>query len=453
MEGQKMQRSLENRHIQMIALGGAIGTGLFYGSATTIQLVGPGILFSYLLGGIAIFFIMRALGEMAVEEPVAGSFSQYAYRYCSGFAGFFAGWNYWMNYAVVSMAELSVVGTYIQFWLPDVPGWMTALACLVLITLINLSHVKAFGEMEFWFSLVKVLAIISMIVFGGYLLLVGIDGVRIGSVSYLYDHGGFLPNGWEGFLFSLVIVMFSFGGTELIGITAGEAARPEKSIPEAIHKVMGRILVFYVGALAVILMLTPWTEIGSNGSPFVQIFSQIGIPAAAALLNVVVLTAALSTYNSALYSNGRMLYALACQGNAPRFLQQINRRGVPQNGVLVSSGLTLLVVVLTYLVPGKVFLYLISLATIAGIMNWAMILVAQLRFRQAKEQQGAVIRFKLPLHPLSSYLTLAFLAMVVIIMGFMPDMRYSLYLAPCWVGGLYAVYRAKQRRRELRQAA
>ena len=442
-EHEKLNRGLKNRHIQMIALGGAIGTGLFYGSATTIQLVGPAITLSYIIGGIAIFFIVRALGEMSVDEPVSGAFSHYAYKYWGEFAGFFSGWNYWFNYIVVSMAELAVVGTYVNFWLPTVPTWVSAMVFLVSITLVNLISVKAFGEFEFWFALIKVIAIIAMIIFGILMIFFGLGnaGKPIG-LHNLWIHGGFLPNGLWGLLLSLVIVMFSFGGVELIGITAGEADNPKKSIPKAINQVIWRILIFYVGALSILLIIYPWNKVGATGSPFVEIFSKIGIPAAATILNIVVLTAALSTYNSGLYSNGRMLYSLALQGNAPKMFSKLSRNGIPINGVLFSSALTLVTVILNFLVPGKVFLYLISIALIAGIFNWAMVLVTHIKFRKAKGRDN--LEFKMPFFPYSSYITIAFLAMIVILMYFMPDMRYSLYIGPVWILILYIGYKLKK---------
>ncbi|HEY8911209.1 MAG TPA: amino acid permease [Desulfosporosinus sp.] len=430
----------------MIALGGAIGTGLFYGSGTTIKLVGPGISLSYIIGGIAIFFIMRALGEMSVDEPVSGSFSHYAGRYWGDFAGFFSGWNYWFCYVVVSMAELSVVGVYINYWFPEVPTWISALVFLILITLVNLINVKAFGEFEFWFSLIKVVAIVAMILFGLFIIVFGLgnNGQPIG-LSNLWAHGGYLPNGLWGLLLSLVIVMFSFGGVELIGITAGEADNPKESIPKAINQVVWRILLFYVGALLVLTIIYPWNLVGTTGSPFVEIFSKIGVPAAAGILNVVVLTAALSTYNSGLYSNGRMLHSLALHGSAPKMFAHLSKAGAPVTGVLFSSALTLIAVILNFLVPGKVFLYLISVATIAAIFNWTMILITHLKFRRAKQDSGEAndLAFKLPFYPLSNYVTLVFLAMVVVLMAYIPDMTYSLYIGPVWILILYIGYKVK----------
>ncbi len=441
---QQVQRGLKNRHIQMIALGGAIGTGLFYGSASMVKMAGPAITLAYLLGGIVIFFIMRALGEMAVAHPVSGSFSQYAYQYWGELPGFIAGWNYWFNYVIVQMVELSVVGTYINYWYPDIPTWVSALVCLIVVTFINTINVKAYGETEFWFALIKVLAIIGMIVFGLAMVLFGVgNGGQPVGISNLWSHGGFFPNGLQGVVLSLVLVMFSFGGVELVGITAGEAENPHKTIPAAINQIVWRILLFYVGALTVILMIFPWDQIGATGSPFVQIFSYVGIPAAAHLLNFVVLTAAVSAYNSALYSNGRMLYGLAKQGNAPKIFAKLNSSGTPVNAVLVSTVFTMLTVLLSYLNPEKVFLYLMAVATISIIINWATIVLVQLKFRKAQEQANKIPAFKMPLYPLASYLSLAFLACVVGIMAYMPDLRFSVYIAPVWLLCLYIGYKIK----------
>ncbi|SCM81153.1 phenylalanine transporter [uncultured Sporomusa sp.] len=440
-----MQRGLKNRHIQMIALGGAIGTGLFYGSAKTIQLVGPAITLSYIIGGTIIFMIMRMLGEMAVEEPVSGSFSYYAYKYWGEFPGFLSGWNYWFNYIIVSMAELTAVGIYINFWWPDVPHWLSALVCLVIITLLNLIEVKMYGELEFWFAIIKVVAIIGMIVLGIMMIFtgIGVGGTPIGFEN-LWAHGGFMPNGMWGLLLSLVIVMFSFGGIELIGITAGEADNPKKSIPQAVNQVMWRILIFYIGALTVMMIIYPWNKIGLDGSPFVQIFSNMGIPAAATILNVVVLSAALSVYNSGIYSNARMLYGLAQQGNAPKVFAKLSSKGVPAVGVLASSACTLLAVVLNYLLPGKVFMYLIAVAVLSAIISWTVIIIANLKFRAAHSADADKLTFKVPWHPYSNYVCLAFMIMIVGLMLQIDDMKLSVYIMPLWLIILWLGFKLKQ---------
>lgn len=439
-----MKRGLKNRHMQMIALGGAIGTGLFYGSAPTIQLAGPAITLSYLIGGIVIFFIMRMLGEMAVEEPVSGSFSHYANRYWGEFAGFLSGWNYWANYVIVSMAELTAVGIYMNYWWPDLPQWLSALACLLLITLINLVNVRLYGEFEFWTAVIKVAAIIGMIVFGGYIIFTQM-GSTPENFSNLWQHGGYMPHGLWGVALSLVIVMFSFGGIELIGITAGEADEPEKTIPKAINQVIWRILIFYIGTLAVLMTLYPWNQVGLEASPFVQIFSNIGIPAAANLLNIVVLTAALSVYNSAIYSNSRMLYGLAKQKNAPEIFTQLARNGVPAVGILTSSGITLIVVALNYFIPGKVFMYLISIAVAAVVVSWFVITVTHLKFRKSKGAAAEKLHFKSIGYPYINYFCLFFLVMIVVLMTQVEDMQMAVYLLPVWLCFLWGGFKLKKR--------
>ncbi|MEC1524627.1 amino acid permease [Neobacillus niacini] len=446
-QSEKLHRGLDNRHIQLIALGGAIGVGLFYGSSATIQMAGPSILFSYLVGGLVIFTIMRALGEMAVDEPVSGSFSSYANRYLGAFAGYFTGWTYWFMWVVVGMAEITVVGVYVNYWFPDIPQWLTALAVLVLITMINLANVKAFGEFEFWFAMVKVVAIIGMILLGLGIIFFGIgNGGKPIGFENLWIHGGFMPNGVTGILMSLVLVMFSFGGVELIGITAGEAKNPQKSIPSAINNVVWRILIFYIGALGIMMVLYPWNEIGANGSPFVLIFDNVGIPGAAHIINFVVITAALSAFNSGLFSSGRMLYNLSLQNNGPKYFGKLNKNGNPRRGILFSSLFLLVAVVLNYFVPEKVFIYISSVATVAVITSWTIILITQLKFRQSKTKQDIEkLAFKMPLYPVTTYLALTFLALVIVLMAFIEGMRIALIVAPVWFLILYLGYKFKNK--------
>ncbi|MBF1691367.1 MAG: amino acid permease [Selenomonas sp.] len=439
-----LRRGLKNRHLQMIALGGAIGTGLFYGSVSTIALAGPAVMLAYLLGGVMIFFIMRMLGEMAVDEPVSGSFSHYAGKYWGDFPGFLSGWNYWFNYIIVSMAELAAVGIYMNFWLPDLPQWLSALVCLTVITILNLTNVRAYGEMEFWMALVKITAIVLMIGLGGWLLVTGAPFPE--NVSNLWAHGGFLPNGWWGFLLATAVVMFSFGGIELIGITAGEAEDPDRTIPQAINQVIWRILIFYVGTMAILMALWPWNEVGADASPFVQIFRNVGIPAAAHILNFVVLTAAVSVYNSAIYSNSRMLYGLAQRGDAPQALCQLSHRGVPVRGILISSGMTLIVVFLNYFFPGDAFLYLIAIATCAAVISWTTIVVTHLKFRRQCAREGKPIKFRTPFYPWINYLCLIFLAGVVIMMAQIPGMQIAVPILPVWLIVLWLGYRSKRKR-------
>lgn len=435
---EEMQRGLKNRHLQMIALGGAIGAGLFYGSASTIALAGPAVMLSYLLGGIVIFFIMRMLGEMAVDSPVSGSFSYYATRYWGKFPGFLAGWNYWFEYIIVSMAELTAVGIYMNYWFPDLPQWVTALACLIVITAINLVNVSAYGEVEFFMSMIKISAIIAMIVLGLVLIF---ENPFPQNFSNLWTNGGFFPNGFMGFVLSFAPVMFSFGGIELIGITAGEVENPDKTIPRAINQVIWRILIFYVGTMAVLMALSPWNLVGKEASPFVQIFTDIGIPAAANILNFVVLTAAISVYNSAIYSNSRMLYGLASDGNAPEFLRKLSSKKVPVNGILVSSGITLIVVAINFFAPEQAFMYMLSITIGAAVISWAAIVITHMKFRQ--KRQNDLPKFKSIGYPLTNYFCLAFLIGILALMLTMPEMRMAVFILPIWILAIYLGYRSK----------
>ncbi|GAA1594247.1 amino acid permease [Leucobacter chromiireducens] len=448
---QALRRTLKPRHIQMIALGGAIGTGLFYGSAESIGLAGPSVLLTYLIGGAVIFLVVRALGEMSVDDPVSGAFSHYANVNWSARAGFVSGWNYWFNYIAVSMVELSVVGSFVNYWLPDVPTWVSATIFLVLITGVNLVGVRVFGETEFWLACVKVAAVIGLIVLGIVVVVLGINhsaDLPDPSFAHLWDQGGFFPLGAGGTLFALVVVMFSFGGTELIGITAGEAERPERTIPRAINQVVLRVLIFYVGALAVIMAVVPWNQLDGSTSPFVQIFDRIGVPGAAHILNLVMLTAVISVYNSGLYANGRMLYALALQGNAPRYLRRVSRSGIPISGVLTSSAVTALAVVVVFLWPEFAFQILMSVALIAAIINWSMIMITQLKFRARIGPAGAAaLTFRLPFARVTPWLVLAFFACLLVLMCFHPGYRTAVLVGPIWLAVLLVAFEVQRRRR------
>ncbi len=441
----ELKRGLKSRHIQLIALGGAIGTGLFLGIAQTIQLAGPSVLLGYAIAGVIAFLIMRQLAEMVVDEPVAGSFSYFADKYCGHLAGFASGWNYWVLYILVSMAELTAVGIYVQYWYPDIPTWMSALAFFVIINSISLATVKAFGEMEFWFAVIKVVAIVAMIGFGVYLLASGGAGPEAG-VANLWRHGGFFPNGVGGLVMAMAVIMFSFGGLELVGITAAEAENPSETIPKATNQAIYRILIFYIGALGVLLSLYPWQKVVTGGSPFVLIFHALNSSLVANVLNIVVLTAALSVYNSCVYANSRMLYGLALQGNAPRALLKVNRRGVPLAALGVSAVATGLCVSLNYFMPGEAFGVLMGLVVSALVINWAMITWIHLRFRAHKKALGETTAFPSPAWPISSYLCLLFLAGILVVMFMTPGLRLSVYMIPAWLTLLGIGYWVRQRK-------
>ncbi|WP_378955711.1 amino acid permease [Pelosinus sp. sgz500959] len=437
-----LHRGLEERHIQLIALGGAIGVGLFLGSGGAIKTAGPSLMLVYFLAGIIMFYIMRALGEVAVAYPVSGTFSAHANIFLGPLNGYITGWTYWFMWVVTCMAEITAVGVYFTYWVPEVPQWIPALLALVAMTSVNLISVRLFGEFEFWFALIKVVTILAMIVAGSAMILFGIGngGIAIG-ISNLWSYGGFFPYGIEGMFMSVVMVMFSYLGIELIGVTAGEAKNPEKSLPAAIDKVFWRILIFYVGALFVIMSLYPWNQIGTIGSPFVLTFNKLGIRAAAGIINFVVLTAALSSCNSGLFSTGRMLYNLSLQDKAPTIFSKLNDRSVPTNGILVSSLFLLVGVVLNYLMPAQVFVYVTSVATFGALWIWGVILMIQLKYRQSlTAEQIAGIKYPMPHSPVSNWVSMLFLALVAVIMFFNEDTRVALYIAPIWFGLLVASY-------------
>lgn len=442
-ENEGLHRGLKERHIQLIAIGGAIGVGLFLGSSTAIKTAGPSLMLSYLIAGLAIFIVLRALGEMAVTYPLSGSFGAYANMFIGPVYGYLTSWTYWFMWVVTCMAEITAAGIYMTFWFPDTPQWAWALAALVIMTTVNLISVKHYGEFEFWFALIKVVTIIAMILIGGAMIFFGIgnNGVPIG-ISNLTAHGGFFAKGFSGPALALVMVAFAYLGMELIGVTAGEAENPQKTLPSAINKVLWRILIFYVGALFIILCLFPWNEIDpAKGSPFVLTFSKVGIPAAAGIINFVVLTAALSSCNSGIFSTGRMLYTLALQKKAPAFFGKLSGSGVPVNGIFISAAFLCIGVVLNYLVPAKVFEYVTSVATIGAVWVWGIILVAQINYRKSlSPEQVSQLKFPTPLWPLASYLTLAFLALVVIMMAFSEGTKIALYVGPVWFGLLLLSY-------------
>ncbi|PRX39594.1 AAT family amino acid transporter/D-serine/D-alanine/glycine transporter [Planifilum fimeticola] len=428
---EELARGLNDRHIQLIAIGGAIGVGLFLGSAQAIQLAGPAILLAYAIGGMIMFFLMRALGELALYKPVAGSFSTYASEFIAPWVGFVTGWNYWIVWVVTGMAEITAVGVYVRYWFPEIPQWIPALGALLGVYIINIIAVKLFGEFEFWFAMIKVVTIIALIVIGLVIMFTGWgNGGQIVGFSNLWTHGGFVPHGVTGILLSLQMVMFSFLGMELIGVTAGEAKDPEITLPRAINATIWRILLFYIGALAVILSLYPWNIIDGNTSPFVLTFAKVGIPAAAGIINFVVLTAALSSCNSGVFSTGRMIYTLAVHGQAPQMFSRLSSRKVPVRGLTLSAVVMLIGVLLNYVIPEKAFIYITSVATFGALWTWGIIVYAHLNYRR---KRGVQVEFKMPGYPYTNWITLLFMVMVAVLLGFNSETRIALIVGPIWI--------------------
>jgi len=437
-----LARNLRNRHIQLIALGGTIGVGLFLGSAKAIHEAGPGLLLGYAVGGVAIFFVMRALGELLTYRPVAGSFATYAEEFCGPLPGFITGWSYWFAWVVTVMAEITAIGIYVDFWLPQVPQWLPPLIALLVLYGTNLLAVRVFGELEFWFALIKVVTIVALILAGLSVILFHVGSLGpTAHFSNLWTHGGFLPLGVLAVLLSLQIVMFAYEGVELIGVTAGEAENPAVVLPRATNGIIARILIFYLGALLIIMSLVPWTELDPKVSPFVFVFGKLGVPGAANIVNLVVITAAASSCNSGLFSTGRMLWTLAQRGQAPRAFAVLNQRQVPAAGIHASAAVMLIGVALNYLVPEQVFTIVTSVALVGTLWTWGIILVAHANYRRAvAEGRLPVAPFRMPGAPFANWLVLAFLLLVAVLLAKRPDTRFALYVAPFWFGVLVLSY-------------
>ncbi|WP_354640701.1 amino acid permease [Kitasatospora camelliae] len=443
------ERGLGSRQIQMIAIGGAIGTGLFLGAGTAISKAGPSLILSYAVAGVVIFAIMRALGELLTYRPVSGSFAEYAREFLGPFAGYVTGWTYWLFWVVTGMAETTAAAVYVKYWAPGIPQWASALTFLVVLYCANLISVKLFGEIEFWFSMVKVTAIIGMILIGIGVLTLGFGSpaAETASVTHLWQDGGYFPEGIGATVMTLQIVMFAYLGVELVGVTAGESEDPARTLPRAINTLPWRIALFYVGALVIILSLVPWTEFSPGVSPFVEAFGRVGIPAAAGIVNFVVLTAALSSCNSGMYSTGRMLRDLALRGQAPNGFTALNRRRTPAVAITVSTVLMGAGVVLNYVVPARAFEYITSVATVCGLWTWAVILVCQIRYRAAwRSGRLPAPGFKAPGGSWTSWAALAFLVAVVVLIALDEGSRISLYVFPVWALFLVAGYQVLKRR-------
>lgn len=442
-EARDLHRGLKDRHIQMIALGGAIGVGLFLGASRAIAVAGPGLLMSYALGGLIVFFIMRALGELLLYRPVAGSFATYAEEFIGPFAGFATGWSYWFTWVTIGMAEITAVAVYVHYWFPELPQWIPALTTLAVLYAVNRISVALFGELEFWFALIKVVTIVAMILIGLAIIFFDITPLgRTASFSNLWTHQGFMPFGILGVVMTLQIVMFAYQGVELIGVTAGEAQNPEKVLPNATNSIIWRILAFYIGALVVMMALVPWNELKPGISPFVFVFERIGIPGAAGLINFVVITAAASSCNSGIFSTGRMLYTLAQSRQAPQAFGKVNRHHLPANAITFSAGLMSIGVLLNYVVPEQVFTWVTSISLIGALWTWSVIVIAHLGYRKAVAAgQAKAVAFRMPGAPYMNWVVVAFMVAVGALLALDPSTRVALYVAPVWFALLGIGYR------------
>ena len=434
-------RGLSNRHIQLIAIGGAIGTGLFMGSGRTISLAGPAVVFVYMAIGFFLFFVMRAMGELLLSNLHYKTFADFAADLIGPWAGFFVGWSYWFCWIVTAIAELVAITGYVQFWWPTVPLWLPTVAVLVIVFLLNAMSVKSFGEMEFWFALIKIVAILALIVVGAVMALTHFtspDG-HVAQVSNLWNDGGWFPNGAMGVVAGFQIAVFAFVGVELVGTTAAEARDPRTTLPRAINSVPLRILIFYVGSLLAILVVTPWRSIDPQQSPFVAMFSLAGLGAAASVVNFVVLTSAMSSSNSGVFSTSRMLFGLSAEGSAPRFFRGLNKVGVPVRALFLTALVLLLTIPVLYAGDSiiEAFTLITSVASTLFIFVWTMILISYISFRRKFPQRHAASEYKMPGGVPMCFVVMAFFAFVVWALSTDSETAAGLVAVPVWLAVLW----------------
>ncbi|MCW3778723.1 amino acid permease [Levilactobacillus namurensis] len=450
-----MQRRLSSRQMQMIALGGTIGVGLFMGSGSTIKWTGPSVLIAYIISGVFLYLIMRALGEMLYVHPTTGSFATFASQYMHPVFGYLTAWSNVFQFIVVGMSEMIALGGYFRFWWPNLPDWIPGLIAITFLCVANLISVKMFGELEFWFALIKVVTIILMIIAGLGVILFGFgNGGHAVGISNLWANGGFFTGGAKGFIYALAIVLASYQGIELIGVTAGEAENPKHTLVAAIQSTVARILIFYVGAIFVIVSIYPWDKLNQLGSPFVQTFAKIGITAAASIINFVVITAALSGSNSGIYSASRMTFTLAENGQLPKKMTLLNRHGVPFYSVLAISLGIAIGVVLNVVLPmyfkdaSQIFVMVYSSSVLPGMVPWFVILVSEIEFRKQNAAKMADHPFTMPFSPWSNYITLAFLCVTLLFMFLNPETRISIIVGVVFLAVMTVVYFRKYQPRE-----
>jgi AAT family amino acid transporter len=434
-----LQKGLKERHVNLIAIGGAVGIGLFLASGNAIAMSGPCLLLSYAIGTFFMYLIMRALGEVTVEYPTAGSFSAYAHKFISPFAGFAIGWSYWFMWIMICMAQITSMGIYCNFWWPNIHQWIPALVSLVWLTSINLFNVKIFGEFEFWFAILKVAIIVAFILAGISVIAFGIGNKweAIG-ISNLYKlKGGFIPFGFYGILTALIFSIFSFIGVEFVGVIAGETKAPKKTIPAAINKGVPSISLLYMCPLFVIMCLYPWLNLQEDGvekSVFVTAFMSLGIEKAALVLNFIVILASLSACSSGIFANGRMLYNLALNNQAPKFLANLSSSRTPVNAVLFSSFVSLIGVFLNYFMPKTLFMVLRNSTTSIALLTWGGIAAVQMYARRSMVSENiSNLKYPMPFYPYSNYLIFGVLILIFATLAIDKVTRVSAILCPLWL--------------------
>ncbi|VVM83890.1 D-serine/D-alanine/glycine transporter [Pseudomonas fluorescens] len=444
-DGRTLKRRLENRHIQLIAISGAIGTGLFMGSGKMIALSGSSIILVYAIIGFFVFCIMRAMGEMLLANLEMGSFAELVHHYLGPRAGFILAWSYWLSWVVVAVGDVVVVAGFLQYWYPNLPTWIPAFSTMFLLLVLNMLAVKAFGEVEFWFGLIKIIAIVALVVTG--LVMVATSYTSPAGVTASFSHlvapGVVMPHGILGFLAGFQIAIFSFVGTELLGTAAAEAHNPEKTLPKAINTIPLRILLFYVTALACIISVISWANVPANRSPFVELFLLGGLPAAAGMINFVVMTSAASSANSGVYSGSRMLYGLSHNKQAPQAFGRLSGSGTPARALVFSGLCMAIALTLLFAIPDimVIFTLVSTISAVMVIVTWSLILLSYFAYRRSNPEAHVRSTFKLPGGKFTAGISLAFLMFVLCLLALEPDTRTALYVMPIWYIGLLLAYR------------
>ncbi len=451
-EEPELKRSLSNRHIQLIAIGGAIGTGLFMGSGKTISLAGPSIIFVYMIIGFMLFFVMRAMGELLLSNLKYKSFIDFASDLLGPRAGYFTGWTYWFCWIVTGIADVIAISGYTHFWFPDIPLWLPAIGCVALLLSLNLITVKMFGELEFWFAMIKIVAICALVCTGLYMVTTAFQSPTGNSASLanLWNDGGMFPHGVMGFFAGFQIAVFAFVGIELVGTTAAETKNPERNLPRAINSIPLRIIMFYVFALIAILAVTPWRDVVADKSPFVELFMLAGLPAAAGIINFVVLTSAASSANSGVFSTSRMLFGLAMDGDAPGKFKSLSRRAVPSNGLIFSCICLLAGALVIYVVPNlmEAFTLITTVSATLFMFVWTMILLSYLAYRKKRDHLHRASKYKMPGGKVMVWVCLAFFVFILVLLALETDTRQALYMVPVWFVLLAVGYRSVRRNKQ-----
>lgn len=449
-----LARSLGNRHIQLLAIGGAIGTGLFMGSGKTISVAGPSVIFVYMIIGFMLFFVMRAMGQLLLSNLNYKSFSDFAADLLGPWAGFFTGWTYWFCWVVTGVADVIAIAGYANELWPGVPLWIPGLATIAILLLLNLPTVKAFGETEFWFALIKIVAIAALIIVGIVMISTGFKSdAGAASLTNLWSHGGFFPKEFMGFVAGFQIAVFAFVGIELVGTAAAETKNPEHNLPRAINAIPVRVMLFYVGALIILMSVIPWTEFKAGHSPFIAMFSLAGLGIAATVVNLVVLTSAMSSANSGIYSTSRMVFGLANDGDAPKMFGRLSSRKVPQNALFLSCVLLLGGVALLYAGKdiGAAFDMVTTVSAVCFMFVWSIILASYLVFRKRRPRLHEASTFKMPGGIVMVWVVFAFFGFLVWALTTQPDTLTALLVTPTWFAVLAVAY-ALVRKSPLHQA-